>query len=30
VELGERKLTMATIISCRGAAGEDAVQALTE
>jgi alpha-galactosidase len=30
VELGERKLTMATIVSRRGSAGEDAVQALTE
>ncbi len=30
VELGERKLTMATIVSRRGAAGEDPVQALTE
>jgi alpha-galactosidase len=30
VELGERKLTMATIVSRRGVAGEDAVQALTE
>jgi alpha-galactosidase len=30
VKLGERKLTMATIVSRRGTAGGDAVQALTE
>ncbi len=30
VELGERKLTMATIVSRRGTAGEDAVETLTE
>jgi alpha-galactosidase len=30
VELGERKLTMATIVSRRGTAGEDAIESLTE
>jgi alpha-galactosidase len=30
VELGERKLSMATIVSRRGAAGEDAIEALME